>query len=68
MLLKKKETKMARTFTNIDTAEAAYENLKERLERGKANRSEAVSLLNQIINDLPGTWIANLARQLRDEI
>lgn len=30
--------------------------------------AEAISLLNQIITDLPGTWIADLARQLRDEI
>lgn len=59
---------MARTFTSVDTAEAAYEDLKKRLERGTANKSEAISLLNQIINDLPGTWIADLARQLRDEI
>lgn len=59
---------MARTFTSIDTAEAAYEDLKKRLANGTANRSEAISLLNQIINDLEGTWIADLAKQLRDEI
>lgn len=59
---------MARTFTSVDTAEAAYEDLKKRLENGTANRAEAVSLLNQIINDLPGTWIAGLAKQLLDEI
>jgi len=59
---------MARTFTSIDAAEAAYEDLKERLANGTANKSEAISLLNQIINDLSGTWIADLAKQLRDEI
>jgi len=59
---------MARTFTSIDAAEAAYEDLKERLANGSANKSEAISLLNQIINDLEGTWIADLAKQLRDEI
>lgn len=59
---------MARTFTSIDTAEATYEDLKERLANGTANKSEAISLLDQIINDLPGTWIADMARQLRDKI
>lgn len=59
---------MARNFSSIETAEAAYENLKRKLENGTANKAEAISLLNQIINDLPGTWISDLARQLRDEI
>lgn len=59
---------MARNFSSIETAEAAYENLKRKLENGTANKAEATSLLNQIINDLPGTWISDLARQLRDEI
>lgn len=59
---------MARSFSSIDTAEVAYEDLKKRIENGTANTAEAISLLNQIITDLPGTWIADLARQLRDEI
>ena len=59
---------MARSFTSVDTAEAAYEQLKKDLEKGIANTVEAIFLLNQIINDLPGTWIAGLAKELRDEL
>ena len=59
---------MARHFSSVDTAEATYEDLKRRIENGTANLAEAISILNQIINDLPGTWIADLARQLRDEL
>ena len=59
---------MARHFSSEATAEATYEDLKKRIENGTANIAEAISILNQIINDLPGTWIAELARQLRDEL
>lgn len=59
---------MARHFSSVETAEVAYEDLKRRIENGSVNLSEAISILNQIINDLPGTWIADLAKQLRDEL
>ena len=59
---------MARKFSSVDTAEAAYEQSKRDLEKGIANKVEAIFLLNQIINDLPGTWIADLAKALRDEL
>lgn len=59
---------MARIFTSIDTAESAYENLKDKINHGNVNTSEAISLLNQIINDLPNTWIAGLAKELLEEL
>ena len=59
---------MARNFRDIAAAEAAYEDLKRRLENGTANKAEAISLLNQIITDFPGTWLADLAKDLRDDI
>lgn len=59
---------MAWHFTDISAAEAAYDDLKRKIENGNANLSEAYSLLNQIITDFPGTWLAGLAKQLRDEL
>lgn len=59
---------MARIFTTIDAAEEAYVNLKNKIIQRKVNTSEAISLLNQIINDLPNTWIAKLAKELLKEL
>lgn len=59
---------MAWHFSNEADAESAYEGLKEKLRKGTANRASAISLLNQIITDLPGTWIARLAKETLDEL
>ena len=59
---------MAWNFSDVSVAEAAYENLKKDIEKGIANKAEAINLLNQIMNDLPNTWIAGLAKELRDEL
>lgn len=59
---------MAWKFTSIETAEAAYEDLKKRIVQGNVNKAEAESLLKQIITDLPDTWIAGLAEGLLKEL
>ena len=59
---------MAWHFSNEESAETAYEDLKEKLRDGTANKASAIGLLHQIITDLPGTWIAGLANQLLDDI
>lgn len=59
---------MSRRYSNVDTAETDYENIKRKIENGTANSAEAIGTLKQIITDLPGTWIADLARQLIDEL
>lgn len=66
--LERRVLNMALHFSNTETAEAVYEDIKQRVENGTINRASAYSTLNQIITDLPETWIADLAKQLRDEL
>ena len=56
---------MAMHFDNIEAAEVVYEEIKE----GKiTNKSVAYGMLGQIINDFPDTWLASLAKDLRDSL
>ncbi|MDD5867377.1 MAG: hypothetical protein PUC75_07045 [Lachnospiraceae bacterium] len=60
---------MALKFTDIKSAEEVYDEIKVKIESGKGfNKAEAYSQLTQIMNDLPGTWIAGFAKDLRDKL
>lgn len=54
---------MARKFTDISSAEEVLEDIKN----NKYSPGNAYALLNQIINDLPGTWVAQQAQKGKDE-
>lgn len=56
---------MAWSFKDTASAEIVIDQIKE----GKiSNKSTAYGILTQIMNDLPGTWVANEARRLRDSL
>lgn len=55
-------------FSNVATAERAYEDLKEKIAKGTANKPSAINLLEQIKTDLPGSWIAQLADELLKDL
>lgn len=54
---------MARHFSDISSAEAVLDDIKN----GKYSDITAYGLLNQIIQDLPGTWVAQQAEQYKKE-
>ncbi|MBQ3480081.1 MAG: hypothetical protein IJH25_18190 [Clostridia bacterium] len=54
---------MARSFSDVAGAEEVLEDIKN----NKYSSVVAYGLLNQIINDFPGTWVAQQAQQLKDE-
>ncbi len=54
---------MAEHFSNTATAEAVLDDIKN----GKYSKNTAYGLLNHIINDLPGTWVAQQAQKYKDE-
>ena len=54
---------MAHRFSDEATANAVLEDIKE----NKYPSNTAYSLLNQIINDLPGTWVAEQAQNVKQE-
>lgn len=56
---------MVMHFDNIEAAEQVYEDIRD----GKiTNKATAHGMLGQIINDFPGTWLAELAKDLRDKM
>ena len=56
---------MATHFDNIEAAEEVYEQIRD----GKIkNKATAYGLLGQIITDFPDTWLADLAKDLRDNL
>ena len=54
---------MAFKFSDEAVAAAVLEGIKD----NKYPSNTAYSLLNQIINDLPGTWIAQHAQKIKAE-
>ena len=54
---------MAYKFTDETAAEAVLDDIKD----NKYPSNTAYSLLNQKINDLPGTWVAQQAQKVKDE-
>ena len=52
-----------RHFSDTTAAEMVLEDIKE----GKYKSITAYSLLNQIINDLPNTWVAEQAKKYKEE-
>ncbi len=54
---------MARHFSDTTAAEEVLEDIK----RGKYSSSTAYELLNQIIQDLTGTWVAEQAQKYKEE-
>lgn len=56
---------MAWHFSDTATAEKVIEDI----ENGKiSNSATAYGILNQIINDLSGTYVAEKAKRLRDSL
>jgi len=52
-------------FENIEAAEEVYEQIRD----GKiTNKATAYGMLGQIIADFPDTWLAKLAKDLRDSL
>lgn len=54
---------MARHFSDTATAEAVLEDIMN----GRYSTNIAYGLLNQIIQDLPGTQVAQQAKKYKDE-
>ena len=62
---KRRIRNMAMHFSSIEAAIEVYEEIRD----GKIkNKASAVGMLGQIINDFPGTWLAELAEELRKNL
>lgn len=56
---------MAMSFSDTESAESVLDQIKE----GKITNSATIyGILNQIINDLPGTYVAEEAQRMKDSL